>query len=167
SDESEPSEAARIALAEDFGGAVFADDVEAVRGAELVVFAVKPQERNRVCEALATTFPENAVALSIAAGITSAKLDQWLGGGRAVVRTMPNTPALLGAGATGLFANARTDANQRALAQATMGAVGVTAWIDDEALMDTVTAVSGSGPAYFFLLTEALHAAAVAQGLSP
>ena len=164
---SEPSEAVRAGLAADFGVAVFTDNAEAVRGAELAVFAVKPQVMKPVCEALVTTFPENAVALSIAAGITSAQIDQWLGGGRAVVRTMPNTPALLGAGATGLFANARTDAGQRALAQATMDAVGVTAWIDDETLMDTVTAVSGSGPAYFFLLAEALQAAAIAQGLPP
>ena len=164
---SEPSEGARAGLAADFGVAAFADNREAVRGAELAVFAVKPQVMKPVCEALVTTFPENAVALSIAAGITSAQIDQWLGGGRAVVRTMPNTPALLGAGATGLFANARTDAGQRALAQATMDAVGVTAWIDDETLMDTVTAVSGSGPAYFFLLAEALQAAAIAQGLPP
>lgn len=164
---SEPSEAARSALATDFGIATFANNDEAVPGAELVVFAVKPQVMRPVCAALASTFPHNAVALSIAAGITSSQMDRWLGGGRAVVRAMPNTPALLGAGATGLFANAHTDANQRALAQAVMGAVGVTAWIDDEALMDTVTAVSGSGPAYFFLLAETLQAAAIAQGLSP
>ncbi|MEZ5545249.1 MAG: pyrroline-5-carboxylate reductase [Lysobacteraceae bacterium] len=164
---SEPSEAVRAGLTADFGVAVFTDNAEAVRGTELAVFAVKPQVMKPVCEALVTTFPGNAVALSIAAGITSAQIDQWLGGGRAVVRTMPNTPALLGAGATGLFANARTDAGQRALAQATMDAVGVTAWIDDETLMDTVTAVSGSGPAYFFLLAEALQAAAIAQGLPP
>jgi len=162
----EPNEDLRTAMARDFSVAVFADNAEAVRDAGLIVFAVKPQVMKPVCEALATVFPANALALSIAAGITTAQMDRWLGGERAIVRSMPNTPALLGAGATGLFANARVDAKQRELAQAVLGAVGVTAWIDSETLMDTVTAVSGSGPAYFFLLAEALQAAAVAQGLS-
>jgi pyrroline-5-carboxylate reductase len=103
--------------------------------------------------------------VSIAAGITSGQLDRWLGGGQAVVRAMPNTPALLGAGVTGLFANANVDAAGRAAAQALLAAAGETAWIGDEVLMDAVTAVSGSGPAYVFLLAEAMQAAAVAEGL--
>jgi len=83
------------------------------------------------------------------------------------VRTMPNTPALLGAGVTGLFANARVDAAGRARAQALLESAGETVWIDDEARMDAVTAVSGSGPAYIFLLAEAMEEAAIAQGLPP
>jgi len=103
--------------------------------------------------------------LSIAAGITATQLDRWLGGDVPVVRTMPNTPALLGAGVTGLYANARVDDAGRARAQALLESAGETVWIDDEARMDAVTAVSGSGPAYIFLLAEAMEEAAIAQGL--
>jgi pyrroline-5-carboxylate reductase len=103
--------------------------------------------------------------ISIAAGIRIDQLDAWLGGNVAVVRCMPNTPALIGAGAAGLCANAACTAAQRDTAQSILSAAGLAVWIDDEARMDTVTALSGSGPAYFFLLTEALIEAAVAQGL--
>jgi pyrroline-5-carboxylate reductase len=105
--------------------------------------------------------------VSIAAGITTAQIDRWLGGGQAVVRTMPNTPALLGAGATGLYANPAVAGDQRQAAETLMQATGITAWIPDETLMDAVTAVSGSGPAYVFLLAEAMQAAGEAQGLAP
>jgi pyrroline-5-carboxylate reductase len=103
--------------------------------------------------------------ISVAAGIRVDKIEQWLGGNLALVRCMPNTPALIGAGASGLFANARVEAAQRLLAESIIGAAGVAVWIDDERLMDIVTAISGSGPAYFFLLVEALEDAAVAQGM--
>jgi len=105
--------------------------------------------------------------VSVAAGITTGQIDRWLGGGQSVVRTMPNTPALLGAGATGLYANPAVDDGQRLAAQTLLQATGITAWIADEALMDAVTAVSGSGPAYVFLLAEAMQAAGEAQGLPP
>jgi pyrroline-5-carboxylate reductase len=110
---------------------------------------------------------QRPLVVSIAAGITSGQIDSWLGGNLAIVRTMPNTPALLGAGATGLFANARVDAEQRLQAQSLLAATGITAWIDDEVQMDTVTALSGSGPAYVFLLAEAMQAAGEAHGLPP
>jgi len=103
--------------------------------------------------------------VSIAAGIRIGQLDAWLGGAAAIVRAMPNTPALIGAGACGMYANAQATPAQRDAAQRILGAAGLYAWIDDEALMDTVTALSGSGPAYFFLLAEALEDAAVAQGM--
>jgi pyrroline-5-carboxylate reductase len=107
--------------------------------------------------------------VSIAAGITSVQVARWLGdaqGGRQpVVRAMPNTPALLGAGVTGLYANPVVDAEGRARAQSLLEAAGATVWIGDEALMDAVTAVSGSGPAYVFLLAEAMQAAGEAEGL--
>jgi pyrroline-5-carboxylate reductase len=93
-------------------------------------------------------------------------MQRWLGGNLAVVRTMPNTPALLGAGVTGLFASAHVDANGRRLAQALLSSAGQTVWIDDESKMDAVTAVSGSGPAYVFLLAEAMEEAAKDEGLS-
>ncbi len=161
----DPSEAARDRLAADFGIRATGDASAAAQDAALVLLAVKPQVMRDVCRSLAPSFPANAVAVSIAAGITTAQLDAWLGGDRAVVRAMPNTPALLGAGATGLYANARTTPGQRQLADAVLGAVGICEWLDEERLVDVVTALSGSGPAYFFLLAEAMQAAAVELGL--
>jgi len=164
----EPVAALRESLAADFGVTVHAAAPAAAEGAATWVLAVKPQVLREVCEALA---PQARVArplvLSIAAGITAGQIDGWLGGGQAVVRSMPNTPAMLGAGATGLFANDQVGPAQRQAAEILMQAVGLTAWIPDEALMDVVTAVSGSGPAYVFLLAEAMQAAGEAQGLAP
>jgi pyrroline-5-carboxylate reductase len=164
----EPVDALRDALARDFGVATFADNVEAITGAGTWVFAVKPQVMRPVCEALASRAQSAPpLIVSIAAGITTTQLERWLGGNLAVVRTMPNTPALLGAGVTGMYANSRTDAAGRERTQTLLSATGETVWIDDEAQMDAVTAVSGSGPAYVFLLAEAMQAAGVAEGLSP
>jgi len=163
---SEPAQELREILARDFGVAVHADNLNAASAADIWVFAVKPQVLSAVCQALAATAQRSGPLLvSIAAGITSAQLEQWLGGNLAVVRAMPNTPALLGAGATALFANDRVTSGQRDLAENLLQAVGSTAWIDNEALMDAVTALSGSGPAYVFLLAEAMQAAGRAQGL--
>ena len=162
----EPVDALRDALARDFGVAVFADNPHAVAGTRTWVFAVKPQVMRSVCEALASVAQATRpLIVSVAAGITTAQLDRWLGGALPVIRTMPNTPAMLGAGVTGLFANARVDAAGRERTQALLSAVGETVWIDDEARMDAVTAVSGSGPAYVFLLAEALQKAGEAEGL--
>jgi pyrroline-5-carboxylate reductase len=162
----EPVAALREALTTDFGVAGFASAPEAADGAEVWLLAVKPQVLRPVCESLAALAQaRRPLVVSIAAGITTAQIDRWLGGGQAVVRTMPNTPALLGAGATGLYATAQVAPPRRAAAEQLMQAAGITAWIDDEALMDAVTAVSGSGPAYVFLLAEAMQAAGVAQGL--
>ncbi len=162
----EPNEELRTALASDFGIAVHAQGSDAARDADVVVLAVKPQVMKPVCESLRTCAQARSpLIVSIAAGIRIEQIDAWLGGGQAIVRAMPNTPALIGAGANGLCANARVSAVQRALAQNVLDAAGISEWIADEALMDTVTALSGSGPAYFFLLVEALEDAAVAQGL--
>ncbi|MBJ6978662.1 pyrroline-5-carboxylate reductase [Luteimonas sp. MC1895] len=162
----EPVEALREALVRDFGVEAHAGAGDAVAGAGTWVFAVKPQVMRTVCEGLAGhARGVHPLAVSIAAGITSAQLSAWLGGSAAVVRSMPNTPALLGAGVTGLYANAAVDAAGRARAEALLSAAGATVWIADEALMDAVTAVSGSGPAYAFLLAEAMEDAARAQGL--
>jgi pyrroline-5-carboxylate reductase len=164
----EPVPALREALAADFGVRVRATGAEAADGAATWVLAVKPQVMREVCEGLATLAQiHRPLVVSIAAGLPTGRIDDWLGGGLAVVRAMPNTPALLGAGATGLFANPAVGAGQREEATALMQAAGLTAWIDDEALMDAVTAVSGSGPAYVFLLAEAMQAAGEAQGLAP
>jgi pyrroline-5-carboxylate reductase len=162
----EPNAGPRAALAAEFGIATHADNAEAARGAAVWVFAVKPQVLRGVAQALSPLAREcSPLVVSIAAGITSAQLDRWLGGGQAVVRAMPNTPALLGAGATGLYANHAVDAPRRALAETLLAAAGTTTWIADEAAMDAVTALSGSGPAYVFLLAEAMQAAGQAQGL--
>ncbi|HET7359001.1 MAG TPA: pyrroline-5-carboxylate reductase [Rhodanobacteraceae bacterium] len=162
----EPDAAAREALGRDFGVAGFADNREAAAGADVVVLAVKPQVMATVCHGLAETVQRSRPLLvSIAAGIRTDQLERWLGGKLAIVRCMPNTPALIGAGAIGLYANARVSAPQRAQAQHVLDGAGITAWIDEESQMDTVTAISGSAPAYFFLLVEALEAAAAAQGL--
>lgn len=162
----EPAVEAREAMAREFGVVVSADNREAARGADCVVLAVKPQVLESVCRELAPVVADSRPLLvSIAAGIRLVQLERWLGGGLPIVRVMPNTPALIGAGATGLCANANADANQRRLAQGLFEAAGISEWIEDEALMDTVTALSGSGPAYYFLLVEALEDAAVEQGL--
>jgi pyrroline-5-carboxylate reductase len=161
----EPFAETRERMAADFGVRVFDDNAKAVAGAELVVLAVKPQVMRAACESLAAALPRDALLVSVAAGIRTAQLCDWLGGERPVVRVMPNTPALVGAGAAGLFANAAVSGAQRAQAQALLEATGRAEWIADEALMDAVTAVSGSGPAYFFLLVEAMEEAGVAEGL--
>ncbi len=162
----EPYEPLRVALERDFAVNVYAGNASAAQAGSVWVFAVKPQMLRQVAQELAAIAQaRQPLAVSIAAGITSAQLERWLGGNLAVVRTMPNTPALLGAGATGLFANARVTESQRESAQRLLAATGITAWIDDEAGMDAVTALSGSGPAYVFLLAEAMQAAGQAQGL--
>lgn len=164
----EPVQALRQALAADFGVQVCSEAPAAVEGAGLWVLAVKPQVMRGLCELLAPQAADGApLVVSIAAGITVGSLCQWLGGAARVVRCMPNTPALLGAGVTGLFAGPGVDARQRAEAEAVLAAAGATVWIGDEPLMDSVTAVSGSGPAYVFLLAEAMQAAARHEGLDP
>lgn len=163
---SEPYAPNREGLAAEFGVVTTEDNATAAAKAAVWVLATKPQVLRGVCEALAPLAQaQRPLVVSIAAGITSAQLDRWLGGGIAVVRTMPNTPALLGAGVTGLYATAATSDAPRALADQLLRPAGETVWIKDEALMDAVTAASGSGPAYVFLLAEAMQAAAEAEGL--
>jgi pyrroline-5-carboxylate reductase len=165
-DVAEPGTELRAALARDFQIAVHAHNETAAQAADVLILAVKPQVMKAVCGGLsALVQARRPLVISIAAGIRIGQLEHWLGGKVALVRCMPNTPALIGAGATGLCANAAVDAERRALAQSILGAAGLSLWIDDETLMDTVTALSGSGPAYFFLLVEALEDAAVAQGM--
>ncbi|HHM05535.1 MAG TPA: pyrroline-5-carboxylate reductase [Gammaproteobacteria bacterium] len=145
-----------------------ADNKTPVEHADVVVLAVKPQVLKTVAQDLAAAVAaRKPLVISIAAGIRESDLRRWLGEGIAIVRTMPNTPALVGSGASALYANAYVDAEQRDLAESILRAAGVTLWVDDEAQMDTVTALSGSGPAYFFLVMEALEQAAVRHGLPP
>jgi pyrroline-5-carboxylate reductase len=163
---SEPVDALRVALATDFGVRVREDNVAAARGARVLLLAVKPQVMRTVCEGLAGRLGDTLV-VSIAAGISCAQLRRWLRHDGGIVRCMPNTPALIGAGASGLYATPSTDAAQRAVAERLLGAAGLCVWIDEEARMDAVTALSGSGPAYVFLLAEAMQEAAIGLGLAP
>ncbi len=131
--------------------------------ARVLLIAVKPQMMGAALPAVRALVGPSTVTVSIAAGTTVATLEAALGG--AVVRAMPNTPAQVGRGATGLYANEATTADDRALVEALLGAVGITGWVESETLIDAVTAVSGSGPAYVFLLAEALAAAGLKAGL--
>jgi pyrroline-5-carboxylate reductase len=153
-------------LVRDYGVTAAADGAAAVADAEAVILAVKPQQMRGVALALAPHLGEpKPLLISVAAGIPHAALTRWLGATVPVVRTMPNRPALNGFGATGLYAPAAVGAAHRALAESIMAAVSATVWVDHESQMDTVTALSGSGPAYFFLFMEALEAAAHERGL--
>ncbi len=134
--------------------------------ADCILLAVKPQVMAEVCQALDISKRSEApLVISIAAGITIANLQSWLGQQCPLIRCMPNTPALLGCGASGLFANPHASDSQKALAETILGAVGLSFWVRSEADMDTVTAVSGSGPAYFFLLMECMQDTAREMGL--
>jgi len=142
------------------------DNATVVNEAEVVVLAIKPQVLREVALEIAPLLKHKHVLMvSIAAGIGQQSLALWLGGDTAIVRCMPNTPALVLTGATALHANANVNDEQKDLAENILRAVGLTLWVDDEAELDTVTAVSGSGPAYFFLLMEAMEAAALQMGL--
>jgi pyrroline-5-carboxylate reductase len=163
---SDPNESQCDKLRQDFGVTIAADNAAAAKDSELLVLAVKPQQMQTVAATLAPQIaPAPPLIISVAAGINHASLTQWFGPMPAVVRTMPNRPALFGCGATALYAPATVGAAARASAEAVMRAVGTTVWVDQESQMDTVTALSGSGPAYFFLFMEALEAAARARGL--
>jgi len=142
------------------------DNSAAATGADVLVLAVKPQRLREVCGTLADTVQQDSpLVISIAAGVRTAELDDWLGGGISLVRTMPNTPAMIQCGATVLYAGEGVSAAQRDTAEHVLRAVGLTRWVGDEALLDAVTALSGSGPAYHFLFMEAMEAAAVKLGL--
>ncbi|WP_287028444.1 pyrroline-5-carboxylate reductase [Pseudomonas sp. UBA6310] len=161
---SDPGADARARVAAEHGIALFESNAEAIEGADVIVLATKPQVMKSVCLALAPNLREGQLIVSIAAGITAASIESWLGE-RPLVRCMPNTPALLRQGASGLYANPRVSGEQRAQAEQLLSAVGLVEWLDEERLIDAVTAVSGSGPAYFFLLIEAMTAAGEQLGL--
>ncbi len=164
---SDPGTDRRTELHDAHGIDTYADNAQAVAGADVVVLAVKPQVMQTVCRDLAPHLQASQLIVSIAAGITCASLQQWLGADtpRAIVRCMPNTPALLRQGVSGLFANAAVSDEQKRQAEQLLSAVGLALWLDREELIDAVTAVSGSGPAYFFLLIEAMTAAGEQLGL--
>jgi pyrroline-5-carboxylate reductase len=162
----DPSQEQLQRLVRDYGVQAAADNISAVKGAEVVILAVKPQQMRAVATGLAPAMAATQpLLISVAAGIPHAALARWFGPQIPVIRTMPNRPALNGFGATGLFAPASVGAANRALAEMIMAAVSATVWVEHESQMDTVTALSGSGPAYFFLFMEALEAAAHERGL--
>ncbi|MFO1389473.1 pyrroline-5-carboxylate reductase [Cellvibrio sp.] len=153
-------------VAAEYGINVTTDNQAAASTADVVVLAVKPQMLKEVCQGLADSLAHKPLIISLAAGITTESIASWLGGDQAIVRCMPNTPSQLRVGASGLFANAHVSAAQKSTANTILGAVGIVQWVDDEALINPVTAVSGSGPAYFFLVMEAMIDAGVELGLS-
>jgi pyrroline-5-carboxylate reductase len=153
-------------VATEFSIAVSTDNLQLAAKADVVVLAVKPQLLKEVATALKPALAHKPLIISVAAGITTESIGQWLGEDQAIVRCMPNTPSQLRAGASGLFANAQVSDNQKSSAHAILGAVGIVQWLEDEALLNSVTAVSGSGPAYFFLMMEAMIDAAIDLGLS-
>ena len=164
---SDPDAETRKTLAEQLKVAVFEQNNQVADSSDIVVIAVKPQILREVATAVAASIQSRKpLIISIAAGVRSGDVERWLGGNLPVIRVMPNTAALVGSGASGLHANARADNQARNTAESVMRAVGVVAWVDDEDHLDIVTALSGSGPAYFFLVMEAMEQAAIDMGLA-
>ncbi|MDH3889412.1 MAG: pyrroline-5-carboxylate reductase, partial [Gammaproteobacteria bacterium] len=149
-------------LSQQFPISTSTDNCDAADQTDIIVLAVKPQVMKSVALELASLVArQQPLVISIAAGIPAGALGNWLGKSTAIVRTMPNTPAMVQSGATALYANERVSEEQRSIAESILRAVGVAIWVEDEAQMDAVTALSGSGPAYFFLFMEALQTAGV------
>lgn len=162
----EPDSAKCLQLAADFA-VTAADRLDLAQGCDVLVLAVKPQQLRDVAVSLLPHLRPTTLVISIAAGIRLADLQRWLGGHVQLVRVMPNTPALVGAGVSGIYAVPAVNDAGRAIAQAILSAVGSVVWLNEEEQIDAVTAVSGSGPAYVFYFIESLQAAAQAQGFAP
>jgi len=160
----EMSPAAREKLGARYPVRVTTAPDDAMKGADTLVLAVKPQDMKRALASLGSEV-RGALVISVAAGITLETLSRWLGGHRRIVRCMPNTPALYGVGITAMYPNAAVTARQRALAESVLAGAGEVVWVQDEAQLDAVTAVSGSGPAYYFYVLEAMQRAARTLGL--
>ena len=162
---SDPDEAARKHLEKTFAVPTFSDSVAAVSDADVILFAVKPQIMPQVLDRLSGIVRPGQLVVSIAAGTTIEQIERHLGSGLSVVRSMPNTPALVGHGITGAVAGEHCSTEQRAQAEEVLGAASEVVWLENESLMDAVTAISGTGPAYFFLLAEVLAGAARDMGI--
>ena len=165
----EPLPAQCDVLREELYGAMVTEDNKRVAGAaEVLLFAVKPQILKPVCEELVAEVQESRpLIMSIAAGPMIDDIDAWLGGNLSVVRVMPNQPALIDQGISALYANERTSSEHRKLAEKIMTAVGHAVWLDAEAKIDAVTAVSGTGPSYFYLLIDVMIESAIRYGIDP
>ncbi|MBL3588174.1 MAG: pyrroline-5-carboxylate reductase [gamma proteobacterium endosymbiont of Lamellibrachia anaximandri] len=163
---SDPNKERLAQLAANYAIRTETDNDAAVQNADIVVLAVKPQVLESVVRDLAgAIWRHQPLVISIAAGVREAALREWLGEDIALVRTMPNTPAMIQSGASGLHASENVSDIQKDQAESILRAVGLTCWVTDESQMDAVTALSGSGPAYFFLVMEAMEAAAIKMGL--
>ena len=143
----------------------YSDNALLLSNSDLIFFAVKPQVLSNVCLELKGIVKSKHLFVSIVAGIKSSDINRWLGGNFSLIRTMPNTPALFQSGVTGLFANEVVDNEQKSLVESILSSVGECFWVNEEKLIDAITAISGSGPAYFFLLMESMKQAGMALGL--
>lgn len=151
----------------EFGIQTESDNIKAAKLADILILAVKPKDMHSLATELKDVIStETLLTISIATGIQTHHLERWIGSHVSIVRAMPNTPALLRVGATGLYANPRVTEEQKNIAESLLRAVGITVWVDHEQEMDIIAALSGSGPAYFFLMMEALQHSATALGLS-
>lgn len=163
----DPDSNQRNAITKQLGISTFADNKEAIAKADVILLAVKPQVMHQVVNDIAESIKgTNKLIISIAAGVKLDSITSWLGEQAAVVRVMPNTPALIQAGAAAIIANEHTTDVQKNIAEAMMRSVGAAIWLDSEEQMDAVTALSGSGPAYFFYFMEAMEKAAIEMGLN-
>ena len=163
---SDPNTDQRSHLHDSYGICTVDNNAEAISDADVVVLAVKPQLLQQVCNELSSHLKDkHCLIVSIAAGIRCSTMSKWLDCDLPIVRCMPNTPAMLQVGATGLFATSNVSNEQRDQAERILRAVGITLWVNEESDIDSVTAVSGSGPAYYFLMMEAMQAAAEKLGL--
>lgn len=162
----DPQSAARDSVRDRFGINVVRDNVDLLEHAQVVILSVKPQAMHMVCNDIsAVVKTRNPLIISVAAGIRCDALFRWLGTPVPLIRSMPNTPAAVGAGATALFAAHTATEQHQGLAESLLRGVGMTVWVNEEAHLDTVTALSGSGPAYFFLVMQALQQAGEKLGL--
>ena len=143
----------------------YTDNTSLLSNSDIIFFAVKPQVLSSVCLELKGVVKSKHLFVSIVAGISSSDINRWLGGNFALIRTMPNTPALFQTGVTGLFANELVNNEQKSLVSSILSSVGECFWVDEEKLIDAITAISGSGPAYFFLLMQSMTQAGMALGL--
>ena len=162
----EPDAARRRDLTERFGVRTYESNRQAIADAATLVLCVKPQLAPAVCREIGSLVSElGPLVISIMAGVTETAIQTWLGSPVPVVRTMPNTPAMVQTGAIGMHASPEVSEDGRNRAETILRAAGLIRWVDDEAQIDAVTAISGSGPAYFFLLMEALEQAGIDLGL--
>lgn len=161
-----PSESNRQQVMQSVGVRCIESNIEAITQSDIVVLAIKPQVLASVCSNIEdTVIKHKPLVISVAAGIRSTDINRWLGGNCAVVRCMPNTPSMIQTGATGLFANSLVSTEQKSDAENILRAVGLTVWVDSDEDIDSVTALSGSGPAYYFLFMESMQQAAENMGL--
>lgn len=161
----DPSSERLAVLAKQYAVRTVTDNHQALDAVDVLILAVKPQVMQQVCVSLASKVQEHKpLIISVAAGLPAELINGWLGGDLAVVRVMPNTPAMVGVGMTGLWANERVSAEQRQLAEDIFASVGEVLVVDDQQQLHDITAISGSGPAYFYLFMEAMTEQALAMG---